>query len=65
MLKWLLTLVLVVIIVGLVVPWLARRDLRRLPGDARVTARGREFYFPFVSAALASLLFAIIFRLFN
>ena len=60
MLKWLLTLAVVVIVAGLIMPRLARR---RLPGDIAVRWRGRNFLFPFASALVFSLLAIAISRL--
>ena len=63
MLKWLITLVAAVIVVGLLQPrlmtWLR---LGRLPGDLRLRVRGRDYVFPFASALLWSLLATMILR---
>jgi hypothetical protein len=64
MLKWALTLLLVVLVIGLCQPRLAERlRLGRLPGDLRFRWRGRDYAFPFATTLLFSLLAALLFRL--
>ena len=46
MLKWLVTLAVVLFVLGIAGPWLAKMGLGRLPGDVNVERRGRRFYFP-------------------
>lgn len=59
--KWLLTVVLAVVVVGIALPrWRARA---RLPGDLSLSYRGRRYDFPFMSALLLSLLAWALFRL--
>jgi hypothetical protein len=64
MLKWLLTIAVVVIVLGLLTPRLSQRlRSRRLPGDVTLRWRGRDYYFPFTTTILLSLLFVLISRL--
>lgn len=64
MLKWALALFVAVFVLGALQPGLASRlRLGRLPGDVRVRMRGREYFFPFASTLLLSLLLALIGRL--
>ena len=56
MLKWLLTLLVVLAILAVATPWLGRVRLGRLPGDFQVPVRGRVYYIPFASTVLLSLL---------
>lgn len=61
MLKWLLTLLLAIFILGLVTPWLRQRlGLGRLPGDFSCRYRGRDYFFPFASTVVFSLLLLFI-----
>jgi hypothetical protein len=63
-LKWLIALFITVFIAGVFLPRLAALlRLGRLPGDLRFRWRGREFYFPFASGLLLSLLASLILRL--
>ncbi|MEW5888463.1 MAG: DUF2905 domain-containing protein [Pseudomonadota bacterium] len=64
MLKWLLTLIVAVFILGLALPHLAQRlKIGRLPGDVTVRLRGRNYYLPFASTLLLSLLLTLLVRL--
>jgi len=64
MLKWLLTIAIVVVILGLLTPRLRQgAPARRLPGDVSVRWRGRDYFFPFTTTILLSLLFFAISRL--
>jgi len=60
MVKWLVTLVLALLILGMLTPWLNRLGLGRLPGDIRVKHKRGTFYFPFVSVILMSLALSIL-----
>ncbi len=64
MLKWLLTITIVVILLGLLTPRLRQGPAaRRLPGDIAVRWCGRDYSFPFTTTILLSLLFFAISRL--
>ena len=70
MLKWLLTLFVVLVILAAATPLLGRLfgekfstgkfSLGNLPGDFRVAVRGRLYYVPFASTVLLSLLVWLI-----
>lgn len=61
MLKWLLTLAIAIIILGLAAPWLRQRlGSRKLPGDVAVQFKGKSYFFPFASTLLFSLLLMFI-----
>ncbi|HRH80001.1 MAG TPA: DUF2905 domain-containing protein [Thiobacillaceae bacterium] len=63
MIKWLVTLGLVLLVSGLLWPWLARMGLGRLPGDVRIERKGRVFQFPITSSLLLSALLTLVFWL--
>ena len=64
MLKWLTSLILVVVLLAVLQPRLAARlRLGNLPGDLRLKLRGREYLFPFASVLLLSLLASVLMRL--
>jgi hypothetical protein len=64
MLKWLLTIAVIVILLGLMMPGLRQRSvLGKLPGDVAVRWRGRDYFFPFTTTLLLSLVFVVISRL--
>lgn len=56
MLKWLVTLLVVLVILAAAAPWLGRYGIGRLPGDFRIPVRGRMYYVPFATTVLLSLL---------
>jgi DUF2905 family protein len=64
MLKWLLTVLIVLVILSAVAPWFGRVALGRLPGDLRIALRGRMYYVPLASTVLLSLLVWAIGKLF-
>ena len=66
MIKWFLTITLVVLILGATSPWLrdlAMRKLgyRRVPGDFDIEHKGKRFNFPIGSTILFSLLASLLF----
>ena len=63
MLKWILTLLIALAVLTLCTPWLRRFGLGRLPGDIRVSYKGRSYYLPFTSTVLLSLALTLIARL--
>jgi len=65
MIKWLITLVLALLVLGLLSPWLSRADFGRLPGDVRIKHARGVFYFPFTSVILLSLALTAILHLFG
>lgn len=56
MLKWLLTLMAVLLVSGLLSPWLRRLGLGRLPGDFQIRSRYGPLQFPLTSSLLLSAL---------
>lgn len=65
MLKWMLTLVVVIFVMGIAAPHLARFiRFGQLPGDTHFRFRGRDYRFPFTTTLLLSGLFYLFSRLF-
>ncbi|MBT9589661.1 MAG: DUF2905 domain-containing protein [Thiobacillus sp.] len=60
MMKWLVTLILALLLLGMLTPWLNRLGLGRLPGDMRVKHKRGVFYFPFASVILMSLALSLL-----
>ncbi len=60
MLKWLLTLLVVLFALGLLWPLLAKFGLGRLPGDLQLQHRGRKFYFPLATSIVFSLVITLL-----
>lgn len=64
MLKWILTLVVAIFLLGIIAPHLARFiRFGQLPGDFAVRFRGRQYAFPIATTILFSLLLWLLSRL--
>lgn len=50
----------VLLVIGLAWPWLAKLPLGRLPGDLRFEREGFTFYFPLVTGLLISAVISLI-----
>ncbi len=65
MLKWLLTLVIALLLLGVLSPWLRRFGFGRLPGDIVVDRPGLRFFFPITTMIVVSLLVSLLLWLFR
>ena len=65
MIKWLITLILALFVLGLLTPWLSRSGFGRPPGDVRFKHARGVFYFPFTSVIVLSLALTLILHLFG
>ncbi|MBK7464983.1 MAG: DUF2905 domain-containing protein [Betaproteobacteria bacterium] len=64
MLKWILTLVIAIFLLGMVTPHLARFiRFGKLPGDMTFRLRGRTYTFPFATTIIFSLLLWLVSRI--
>jgi uncharacterized membrane protein len=64
MLKWILTLVIAIFLLGIVAPHAARFiRFGQLPGDITFRFRGRTYYLPFTTTLVLSALIAVLARL--
>lgn len=61
MLKWLLTLVIALLILGVATPWLRRAGFGRMPGDINIQRGGRQYSFPIGSTVMLSLIASLIY----
>jgi hypothetical protein len=59
--KWLLTLMIALLVMGALTPWLRRMGIGRMPGDITIERGGRQYSFPVGSTILLSLLASLIF----
>jgi hypothetical protein len=50
----------VLLILGLLWPWLGKLPLGRLPGDIRIEKDGFVFYFPIVTGIVISVVVSLI-----
>jgi hypothetical protein len=55
----------VVILVGIAWPWIAKLGLGRLPGDIRIETESGGFYFPVVTCVIISIVLSLLLWLFR
>ncbi|HHM04630.1 MAG TPA: DUF2905 domain-containing protein [Gammaproteobacteria bacterium] len=65
MAKWLITIGVVLVLVGLLWPLIQKLGLGRLPGDIAVEKENFRFYFPLTTSVLISLLITLLLWLFR
>ena len=65
MAKWLITIGIVLVALGLLWPLLAKIGLGHLPGDIRIERKGFSFYFPLMSSIVVSAVITLILWLFR
>lgn len=65
MAKWLITLGIILVVMGLLWPLLSKLGLGHLPGDIRVERKGGTFYFPITSSLLVSAILTLILWVFR
>jgi len=65
MARWLIILGIVLVVAGLLWPWLTRLGLGRLPGDIVIERENFRFYFPITTSILISVVLSLILWLLN
>ena len=63
--KWLITIGVVLIALGVLWPVLAKLGLGSLPGDIKWERKGYTFYFPVTTSILVSLVITLILWIFR
>ena len=63
--RWLIILGVVLVLAGLVWPWLTRLGLGRLPGDIVIERDGFRLYIPITTSILISIVLSLILWLIN
>jgi hypothetical protein len=58
--RWLVLLGIVLVVLAIAWPWLARLGLGRLPGDFFVERGAWSFYFPLTTSLIVSLAFTLL-----
>jgi len=61
--RFLIIVGLVILVVGIAWPWIARLGLGRLPGDINIERDGWSFHFPLVTGIVVSIVVSILFWL--
>ena len=65
MARWLITLGVILIVAGLLWPWLQKLGLGRLPGDIVIERENVRFYFPIATSLIVSVILTVILWLIN
>lgn len=63
--RLLITLGIILVVAGLLWPYLTKLGLGRLPGDIVVERENSRFYFPVTTSILISLILSLLFWLFR
>ena len=63
MIRWLIVVFIALLLFSGLRPWLEKLGLGRLPGDLRFRLFGREWFLPFASSVVLSLLAMLVIRL--
>ena len=63
MFRWMLVIFLALVLISWVAPWLQKIGFGKLPGDFRFKLFGRDWFLPFTSTVIFSLIAAGIARL--
>jgi uncharacterized membrane protein len=65
MAKWLIIIGIVLFVLGIAWPLLAKLGLGSLPGDIRLERKGYTFYFPVTTSILISLVITLVLWIFR
>jgi hypothetical protein len=65
MARFLVVLGIILLVAGLLWPYLSRIGLGRLPGDIVIQNENVTFYFPLMTCLLLSVLFSLVFWVMN
>jgi hypothetical protein len=63
--RWLIAIGVVLVVIGLLWPWLGKLGLGRLPGDVVIEREAFHFYFPIVTCLVVSVALSLILWLLN
>ena len=65
MAKWLITIGVICVALGLLWPLLAKLGLGELPGDIRVDRKDYSFYFPVTTCIIVSIVISVLLWIFR
>jgi hypothetical protein len=60
MAKWLITLGILLVVLGVVWPLVAKLGLGHLPGDITIERKGYRFYFPVTTSIVVSIVISVV-----
>ena len=63
--RFLIILGLLILLVGVAWPWIARLGVGRLPGDINIERDGWSFHFPIVTSIVVSIVLSLLIWLFR
>jgi hypothetical protein len=63
--RFLIAVGVLILLIGLAWPWIARLGLGRLPGDIHIERDGWSFHFPLVTCLIISLVLTLLIWLFR
>jgi hypothetical protein len=63
--KTLITIGIIIVILGLLWPWISKLGLGKLPGDIVIERESGRFYFPITTSIIISLILSVLFWLFR
>jgi Protein of unknown function (DUF2905) len=58
--RWLITIGVTIVLIGVLWPWLTKIGLGRLPGDIRIDRDGFQFFFPITTGLIISIVLTVI-----
>jgi ABC-type phosphate transport system permease subunit len=58
--RWLILFGILLVVLGIAWPWLAKLGLGRLPGDFHIEREGFSFYFPLATSLIISVLASLL-----
>ncbi len=65
MAKWLITVGVLCVVLGIAWPLLSKIGFGRLPGDINFEKQGSRFYFPITSSIVISIVLSVLFAIFR
>jgi hypothetical protein len=65
MAKWLIAIGIILVVLGVLWPVLAKLGLGSLPGDFKIVRKGFTFYFPLTTSIIVSLVVSVILWIFR
>jgi len=63
--RWLILSGLLLVVLGIAWPWLAKLGLGQLPGDIHIERKGFHFFFPLTTGILISLVISFVVWIFR
>ncbi len=58
--RWLITVAILLVVIGLAWPWLTKLGLFRLPGDVVIERDNFRFYFPITTMIIISVVISLV-----